>query len=414
MTPAPVANEALDWIVGVLWGELPGVSVSRVSSGSRNQPATSGAVERYLVVPNARRPRMLLPADRPGGAAALAAGNRMRRPGAKAERWAAGLAVRSGTARLIFRDSIEVAAEPSGVTRTLVSALAELLGEPVELAINVRAAGPYRKPVIQVLSHDGRTLAYAKVAWNDVTERNVAAESDALEAISSARLGLSAPRVRARLSWRAHTVLVTDPMPAGLDRYPVSLGPPSTAVTRAVAGLWPGSKAPLAESDYSAKLADRIGRAASAAPDASSAALQMLDRIRARFADVAIDHGSWHGDWAPWNLGRENGGLWAWDWEYARPGVPLGFDLPHWFFQRSFVERKSSFLEGVVAARAAATPLRELGLTSSQVEATLALHGLEAAARYLDAMVLGAVPNTRFVTGSIAGLASILPELGRA
>jgi hypothetical protein len=203
-------------------------------------------------------------------------------------------------------------------------------------------------------------------------------------------------------------------MPAGLDRYPVSLGPPSTAVMWAVAGLWPGSKAPLAESDYSAKLADRIGRAASAAPDASSAALQMLDRIRARFADVAIDHGSWHGDWAPWNLGRENGGLWAWDWEYARPGVPLGFDLPHWFFQRSFVERRNSFLEGVVAARAAATPLRELGLTSSQVEATLALHGLEAAARYLDAMVLGAVPNTRFVTGSIAGLASILPELGRA
>jgi hypothetical protein len=261
----------------------------------------------------------------------------------------------------------------------------------------------------------GRTLAYAKIAWNDVTERNVSAEADALEAIASAGLaGLSSPSVRARLSWRGHTLLVTEPMPTGLDRYPAATGPPPTALTRAVAGLWPGRTSPLAESAYTANLADRIARAAAVAPETSSAALQALDRVRSRFADVAVDHGSWHGDWAPWNLGRENGRLWAWDWEYARSGVPLGFDLPHWFFQRSFVERKSSFVDGLGAAAAAATPLRELGLTATQADATLALHGLEAAARYLDALVLGAVPNPRFVTGSIAGMASILPELGRA
>jgi hypothetical protein len=339
----------------------------------------------------------------------------MRRPGAKAQRWAAGLAVRSGAAPFIFRDSLEVAAEPSGEAQTLGDILGELLGETVELAINVRAASPYRKPVVQVLSGDGRTLAYAKVAWNDVTERNVAAEADGLEAIASAaRSGFSAPKVRARLSWRSHTVLVTEPMPSGLDRYPAAAGPPSTTVTRAVAGLWPGRNTLLAESDYTLDLGDRIVRAAIVAPDASSAALRALDRVRARFADVAIDHGSWHGDWAPWNLGRENGGLWAWDWEYARPGVPLGFDLPHWFFQRSFIERKSTFVDGMAAAGAAATPLRELGLSAAQADATLALHGLEAAARYLDALALGAVPNPRFVTGSIAGLASILPERGRA
>ena len=408
----PGTGEAIEWIAGVLWEGLDGVSVS-AGRPVRATGTTPKAAEGYVVVPNSRKPRMLLPDARRPAAAAMAAGNGLRLPLARAQRWMAGLAVRSGAARLMFRDSLRVLVDPSGGAPTLAAMLADLLGEPVALAINVRAAGPYRKPVAQVLSLDGRTIAYAKIAWNEVTERNVTAEADALAVVTSSGVGVLAPHVRHRLSWRDHTVLVTEPMPSRLRRYPASLGPPPAEITRAVAAIWPGGTATLADCDYTANLSDRIGRAKSVAPEISAAALSALGRVGSQFGDVRMDFGAWHGDWVPWNLGLDDGRLWAWDWEYARPAVPLGFDLPHWFFQCSFIQKGASFVDGSRAARGASGLLTELGLTPVGVEATLALHGLEAAARYLDAMVLGAVPNPRFITGSVAGLASIPSALGR-
>jgi hypothetical protein len=404
----PGAGEGLEWIIGVLWGDQAGVSISPL--GRRTSDSELSTAERYLVVPDARRARMLLPASRVPAAAAVAAGSALRGRGARAQRWAAGLAIRGGVARLTFRDSFEVHVDPDARREpTLVESLSSNLGEPVLLAVNVRDAGPYRKPVAQVLSVDGRTLAYAKIAWNDVTERNVRAEADALEAVATAGItSVSVPRVRSRLAWRGHTVLLTHPMPPRLRRYPASLGPPEVGITRAIAGIWPGGTSPVASSAYQAALRARFGSASTVAPQVVSSALEAMERVDAAFGDIDLAYGAWHGDWAPWNLGRAADGVWAWDWEYARADVPLGFDLPHWFFQRSFIERKASFAEGIEAARRAAPLLMQLGLNVGQVDATLALHALEVAARYVDAMALGAVQNPRFVSGSVAGLASIL------
>ena len=80
----------------------------------------------------------------------------------------------------------------------------------------------------------------------------------------------------------------------------------------------------------------------------------------------------------PWNLGRAGGTLFAWDWAYSAPGVPLGFDALH------FTAIPDEVLGGTSRAAAAdhaadvsAPALRALGLDDDQVRAVGALHRLE-------------------------------------
>jgi hypothetical protein len=122
----------------------------------------------------------------------------------------------------------------------------------------------------------------------------------------------------------------------------------------------------------------------------------LLDALRSAFADVELPFGWWHGDWSPWNLGLAQGRVWAWDWEYARPGVPFGIDLAHYHFQTAFILQRRSLSAAFAAASDHGGPLlRALGLDGAQVRAALAVHAALIGARYLDAAVAGAASNPR-------------------
>ena len=45
---------------------------------------------------------------------------------------------------------------------------------------------------------------------------------------------------------------------------------------------------------------------------------------------MPVRHGSWHGDWTPWNMSRTGTRVLLWDWEHFAHGVPLGFDALHY------------------------------------------------------------------------------------
>ncbi|MEL7206717.1 MAG: hypothetical protein AAGK32_00535, partial [Actinomycetota bacterium] len=59
-----------------------------------------------------------------------------------------------------------------------------------------------------------------------------------------------------------------------------------------------------------------------------------LAAVAGRHGGVELDVGWWHGDCTPWNMLARAGRTYLWDWEFAAPDRPVGFDLLHHRFER--------------------------------------------------------------------------------
>jgi hypothetical protein len=394
------AGPDLRWLVEVLWGGLEGISVTL------RQPTAGRVLERYAVVPSARRPRLLLPLDRRAAWAIALDAPATRSRGAALQRVAAGVAARSGF--LPFRDRLSVVADPAAdPASTIAARIATALGTPVTLGVNVRPPGPYRKPVLAVAGPGGRLLAYAKVGWNAPTAENVEAEASVLRAIAAAdgRRPFFAPEILGAFRWRDRPVVVTRPLPAGLRRYDARTGAPSIEITRRVASLFATGEATYGDGPIRPRLRRRA--AALPADEATVAELGALLETLDRLAGTRLPFGGWHGDWSPWNLADGPDGLWIWDWEYARPDVPLGLDVAHFHFQVAFVrERRGLAVSLERAHTAAAASLERLGLDPQARSLARAVHVAELALRSGEAQALGAPANPRFAAEVVPVLRS--------
>lgn len=392
MTGVELGNGAgpdLVWLAGVLWGTVEEVGVCLGSA-----PPGRIAVEAYDVVPSAARARVLLPTDRPSAAAALRAGSGLRGSRQRRRRTAVALAVGSGATRLVAHDRLTVHVA-SGATagRLLSDEIEEALGRPVALAVNVRPPGPYRKPVVQAVAGGDGVIAYAKVAWNAPTERNVAAEARALRA-ASVLAAPRTPRVIGERAWGGRPVLLTEPMPERLRRPGPDEAAPGVDVVRRVAGLF-GPPAPRDPAVVCSRLRER---ASALGPSREASALHELLAAMAAAGAAPLLVGAWHGDWAPWNLARGGDELWAWDWEYARDGAPMGLDAIHYAFQTAFVGQRRGLAAAFDHARStSSTSLTELGVAGEAAELTHAVHHAEIALRFLQAQADGAEPNLRYL-----------------
>ena len=88
---------------------------------------------------------------------------------------------------------VHVAEEEGG--ESIATHLSALLGQPVRLGIHLGPPRANQKPVLQVLTPEGRTLGFAKIGANVLTRQLVAAEAQALEAVAAAGVaGLGVPR----------------------------------------------------------------------------------------------------------------------------------------------------------------------------------------------------------------------------
>jgi hypothetical protein len=393
------ASPDLAWVADVLWGGSPfGVSLGEI-------PGDREIVEAYVVVPNAARPRLLLPVERRPALGAARAGARLRGWRMRAERAAVAALARGRVVGLAFRDRLTVHADAgaSAAGGLLADELAEVLGQRVWLAVNVRPPSPYRKPVVQAVAGDGRVLAYAKVAWSGLTDGNVRAEARALRAIEACER-VAAPRIIGESQWRDHTVLVTAAMPRELRR--LATRPPSVDVTREVAGVRGLIESRYSDSAIRGRLRERLERTRSVDPlPAVGAAVLDLLNVLDGSGGVDVVAGAWHGDWSPWNLALHRGRVWAWDWEYSRGDVALGLDIPHFHLQVAFIARRRGFAASLSAAHdAAAADLSELGWDERGRALVRGLHVAEVALRYLEAEAHGARAHPRFVAEAVATL----------
>jgi hypothetical protein len=340
-----------------------------------------GGGREYLVLPHARRPRLLVPA----GAGAAAAGALRYRPrpscwpGRLAQQ-AGALALHTGAAAALLRQRVRV--EPAG---SIEPHLQRLLGHPVVLGIQIGAARANRKPVLHLLHPDGWPVGFAKLGTRPLTRTLVRAEATALATVSRLRFReLTVPELHHSGRWCGHELLVQSPLPAW--RRPERPDPARLAAAMHELACCHGTgDAPLAGSGYWQQLRGRVTGCATG-PGAgweAGALVAATGSLAGSSGTGLLRYGAWHGDWAPWNMAMQPGTVLLWDWERFDTGVPIGFDALHYDLQH----RLASGGDAAEAVRAtvagAARLLVPFGVAPLAARVTGALYLIELAARYL-------------------------------
>jgi hypothetical protein len=248
--------------------------------------------------------------------------------------------------------------------------------------MHIGAARANRKPVLQVLTPAGTTVAYAKIGHTPLTRRLVRDELAALRALAAARpVTLTAPAALGLSRWAGLDVLLLSPLPVGEGRRAPDPARLAAAVSE-IAGLGGRSRGGITASRYWAALAGRLG-AAPPGPDADTLR-GLLDELAARHGQAELEFGAWHGDWAPWNLAVTRDGLLVWDWERFAAGVPVGFDSLHYWLQTAVVTRRQDPAAAAVqCAGQAPGLLAPLGVDPAAARVTAWLYLSELSARYL-------------------------------
>lgn len=346
-------------------------------------PDGGGATTEFLIIPDRRRPRLLVPAgDRRIAAAAVRRYAQPQTRLARLKRDAVVLSLRTGTSRLLLRSRVRVDAGAD----TIETYLRAALGTPLTVSVHIGPARANRKPVLQLLGPDGTTLGFAKLGVGPLTRDLVRRETDALLRLSGVALpDVTVPAVRHAGTWRGHDVLVQSALPVwrphaawGADR-----------LARAMAGVARAAGAyedELVDSPYWATLRARL-----AALDAyaDGAALhQAAHDLVGRVGRVRLAYGLWHGDWSPWNMATLPDTLLLWDWERCASGVPVGFDGLHYALQSDLQAGGFATARAGAAVHACvdAAP-RTLGAfgvrDAAAARATALVYLVDLAARYL-------------------------------
>jgi hypothetical protein len=260
--------------------------------------------------------------------------------------------------------------------------LSDVLGQAVVIGMHLGPPRANRKPVLQVLSPAGRTLAYAKLGVDPLTDSLVRAEAEALRVLGDHPLpGVTVPSVLHDGRWSGHQLLVQSALPVWSPRRPLT-ETELVAAAAQIASIGREDGVRLVHSDYWAQLRIRVEQLP--ATPAAARLAYLTDATAQLAADVEVSLGASHGDWTPWNMAALTDTLLVWDWERFRSAVPLGFDLVHHGLQMELV---SQLLDPAGSAHrcVAEAPRRlaGLGLPERTAMVTALAYCLDLAARYL-------------------------------
>lgn len=333
----------------------------------------------YLVVPDARRPRLLVPAgSRRVAAAAVRRYAEPQSRGARLKRDAVVAALRTGASRVLLRDRIRVTGPRDASIDGYLSAA---LGRELAVSIHIGPARANRKPVLQLIDPDGDTFGFSKLGTGPLTQRLVRAETAALTALGNSGLTrLSVPRVLHAGQWRDVQVLVQSALPVWLPRVPLT-GARLVAAMTEIAGCCGYTTSTLAGGGYWKDLRARLAAVGDRTEGAALASAAEL--LAAHAGGTTLRYGAWHGDWAPWNMANVADALLVWDWERFASGVPVGFDAVHHELQRRV--QASDDAAGAVEAtvRRADELLAPFQVPPAARELTALLYLVDLAVRYL-------------------------------
>ncbi|MCA2215681.1 hypothetical protein [Jidongwangia harbinensis] len=336
-------------------------------------------IAEYLVVPDARRPRLLVPSgSRKVAAAAVRRYAEPQSRAARLKRDAVVAALRTGASSVLLRDRIRVTG-PIG--ESIDGYLRTALGRDLAVSVHIGPARANRKPVLQLISPDGETFGFGKMGTGPLTQRLVKAETNALVALGKSGLTkLTVPTVLHGGQWRGSQILVQSALPVWLPRAP--LAPRRlTAAMLDIAGCCGYSTGTLAGSTYWHELRGRLA-AVQDRPEGAQL-LSAAELLATHAGRTTLRYGAWHGDWAPWNMANLADALLVWDWERFATGVPVGFDAVHHDLQRRIQSTGDAAGAVESTVRKAGELLAPFGVDAGARELTALLYLVDLAARYL-------------------------------
>jgi hypothetical protein len=343
-------------------------------------PADGGAgTTAFHLLPRGDDPTLAVPV-RPRKVAAAAL-RRYKTPSSSRDRLrmqAIALGVRVGLAPRLLRWARVTVADRTR-SATLLGHLEQQLGERLQAAIAIGPPRQNRKPIVQLLTDDGRSIAFAKVGVNDVTRDLVRRESAALQQVSSGSLpSVVVPQVLYSGAWRDTEVMVLSALPrASGERVPPARRLGAMEEVAWVAGR---RDAAYGACSYRARLMSELDRPGPLADRLGTVAGQ-LDSLA---ADLSVSFGAWHGDWAPWNMAAHEGRVMLWDWERFETDVPAGFDALHFELQKLIrVDGLAPRAAVTELGRRGADLLRPFGGAADSADLVVALYLLHIGARAL-------------------------------
>ena len=271
----------------------------------------------YTAYPNLANVRWLLPANQPAlrraGIEGLYQPNSLR-----------GRAVRT----IIGAGAVpgeKVWLEEEALAR-LETMLASVLGvEAARLAFYLGVPAPHRKVTAQVLTPDGKTLAYAKIATSPLAQAAVKTERRALLRLSeSADLQGTVPKVLGSLDWHGGTILL------------ITMGPPrpgprglSSVHLRFCTQVFQSFRVQetFGESPMWTRMSEIWLRLHHSSPETLPANVgPALERLHEELGPVSMPLSLAHGDFTPWNTRLGPRSLFVLDWERASEGMSPLYD----------------------------------------------------------------------------------------
>lgn len=278
-----------------------------------------------------------------------------------------------------YRLSVGFEQEP--VTHGLTCQLGSIVGQPVVIGVHLGPPRANRKPVVQVMSFTGRTLAFAKLGTNHLTRTLVRAETSALRWLAGASLTkVDVPNIIYSGRTGEQDLLVLGPVDT--RRKPTWLSPAIEGAMLEVSEVAGVTRAHLTRSGFWRALRGRVAGLRGEMGGYLRSSLCELERAH---ASPPICFASWHGDWTPWNMSTAGGRIVVWDWERFSTNVPSGFDAIHFELQSAIRMPRVEPRDAVCAiSERAPELLRPFGVATDEAPWVVAAYLLEIGTRYLS------------------------------
>jgi hypothetical protein len=216
---------------------------------------------------------------------------------------------------------------------SLLEHLKKVLGrQDLTFAISLGTPGVHRKPVIQIMTLDGKILGYVKIGWNKETNALVRNETHVCRHLSAFSFdSFAIPNVIYADSWGDRFLCIQSAAGDNIQNAPRELTSQYFAVLKELATVHPQSMF-LEDSALWTRLSKRIGSMQNTYY--CHILRQGANKVQERLGNKRLTFHLCHGDFAPWNAQLVNGRLVLFDWEYADVEAPAAWDLFHFNVQK--------------------------------------------------------------------------------
>lgn len=331
--------------------------------------------ERYVALPNADRPTMMI--DLALGASIASA---VARPGQGKARSLAGRLLKVPGAGVLIRSRLSLESPAS----TLREHHSELLDTECRLSCTSGPLRPNQKPVVRAIDESETIVAVTKIGWDQPTAALIRTEVQALQRLEGDGFeSMVTPSVVAAGDWRGFETMTISALPIDDSIAPTKSADVTMEALSELSSLDRRSVESVADSGFWRRIVDRLDDVA------------RFDAVLE--ASQQLDIGGFHGDWSPWNTQPSpDGRLLVWDWERHATDVPVGLDLVHYLFQvERFIDKRDPVAARPRVIEQAALLLPSVDVAPEMSDHLVDLYLLEALARNEESSLSTQLSNRR-------------------